>query len=341
MKVNTSPYSKMYLVTPKTYEQVLSCLDEKEKKVAEELNFDKDIIEEERPGEKYIEKINQEELLNPAESEIMEQGQNIQPQIVNLPSLEPQTEEESTEIPLAELQRQKKNDLLRAGITFKKKKFVCPVCLKEFDRNWSLNRHIETVHRNLQEGVLEENSETNIPATLNIQRQSINPTFVSDDDTPMIEDIQRVTPKFISDDDVPMMTDVKKCKNPLKQACRISADTSDRIIPDTALYFKPPRKGRIVIPSIKKRMMLIPKISKIKLAKTGHQRNVKFNIPANKGNSNLFQVKKPEEDDLIDFEDWTEPKKRLARTSNEAKFPSAPIKKYKAVEDTEKFTDWA
>jgi|688.fasta_scaffold258497_2 hypothetical protein len=321
MLKTTSPYTKMYLVTPKVYEQVLSCLDEKDKKMTEDLNVDKDTIEE-RPSEKYIDMLNQEQL-NPIESEMIESPPTLPPVNVTdefvpernlpetemfqektekerdmVPNLETETQMVQDDIPLTGLKRQKKLDYLAGRIKFNPqdgKVFTCKICLKTFDRNWGLIRHMTTVHKNIPKTVLEEGRviekpfETNIPAMLNIQSKNIVP---NDDDVRMIEE------------------------NPLKKPCSISANTSNRVIPKPQIYFKPPRNREMIVPAIKKRMML------------------KDNTPKQKTKKNEQNVAS---DDLMSFDNWPEEKKPLARTSTEANFKNKPPKSRK----NENFQSWA
>ena len=309
---NASPYTKMYLVTPKIYEQVLSCLDEKDKKITEDLNADKDTIEE-RPSEKFIDMLNKEEL-NPVvtpETEMIESPATLPPVHVtdefmseeDQPSIKPSTEtqmvqdpediplaelrrqnklknvQDPEDIPLAQLKRENKLDYLAGRIKFTPQDgrvFTCKICLKAFPRNWGLARHMATVHKNIPKTVLEERGviekpfETNVPAMLNIQSKNSLPNYPNYD---------------INMDE----------ENPLKKPCSISADTSDRIIPDPQLYFKPPRSREIVVPTIKKRMFLKhePKIIK----KKNNQENVAS-------------------DDLMNFDDWPEQKKTFSYNLN-------------------------
>lgn len=58
-----SAYSKMYLVTPAIYEKMLKCLDEGERKLAEQLNEPSTQVVEKRPSESILENISSSEVM--------------------------------------------------------------------------------------------------------------------------------------------------------------------------------------------------------------------------------------------------------------------------------------
>lgn len=60
--VKSSPYAKMYLVSPAVYEKLLKCIDESDKAMTESLNPEAEIVEERRPSEIAVEQIHREEL---------------------------------------------------------------------------------------------------------------------------------------------------------------------------------------------------------------------------------------------------------------------------------------
>lgn len=65
MKPQISTYSRMFLVTPTVYEKLLTCIDEKDKKVTEDLNISKD--KKSRPSDEYINDLNIESFNEPRE----------------------------------------------------------------------------------------------------------------------------------------------------------------------------------------------------------------------------------------------------------------------------------
>ena len=331
----SSPYSKMYLIPPNMYEKLLSCLDEKELRQAEELNVEKDISEQQRPGEKQVEMMTKEALgtdqpemeaeITPPEieGEIVEPQQLPETEMLDVGTLDPE------DIPLAELQRQK--NIMSGRISFKKplpgKIFTCDICLKSFKRNWDLSRHMKNVHKN----ILQQTSpgEQSIGSSLDIAQS--NPQIQEDvgmeQILPRTPKKQMITPRFVSDEDTEMIFE----KPSMSQSCKVSSDTTSRVIPE--LYFKPPRGGKMVVPQMKKRMKLLtPHFTKKQpLApqlKARDVRNVKLVRPIKKSQP-------AEGEELMSFEDWTEPKKRGARTASEAELRSKPAKWV-----TEDFEQW-
>ena len=80
MAIRQSPYAKMYLVSPAIYGKLLSCLDDRDKAMAESLNppGGADEPEEKRPSEQLLEQMHQEEI-NPR-LVVQEPTQFISPQ---------------------------------------------------------------------------------------------------------------------------------------------------------------------------------------------------------------------------------------------------------------------
>jgi hypothetical protein len=73
MKPSISTYSRMYLVTPTVYEKLLTCIDEKDKKITQDLNASKD--KKLRASDDYIQGLNIESFNEPRE-EVIETGGN-------------------------------------------------------------------------------------------------------------------------------------------------------------------------------------------------------------------------------------------------------------------------
>ena len=328
-----SPYSKMYLIPPNMYEKLLTCLDERETRQTQNLNVEEEAIQE-RPSERQIDILNQQ-ALNPepienpqpetqmAQQEANPETQNIPSENVenidNPPEVLPEYDEDMT---LAEM-RAKKNREIRGRLTFQNPKltFPCEVCLKVFKKKYDLKRHFTSVHRNIieQRAIAAQKpeiilSEQNIPSQLNV-RQTVTPAFIGDDDTEMMTDIFPRTPK---------------------KGCNISADTTERVIPE--LYFRPPKKS-IIVQQIKKSMLLKPSISKRKQiiplkAKEGISITSKLpmkKFPLKKTISDSPIPISKEQEDLMNFEDWEESKKRGTRTASEAQLKMKPSK-YKMTE---------
>ena len=65
MKKTLSTYSRMFLVTPTVYEKLLNCIDEKDKKVTQDLNISKEKIQ--RPSDDYMQELNIESFNEPRE----------------------------------------------------------------------------------------------------------------------------------------------------------------------------------------------------------------------------------------------------------------------------------
>lgn len=326
---NQSPYSKMYLIPPNMYEKLLVCLDEKETRLTEDLNIDKESVEE-RPSERQIEMLNQE-ALNPEinddpQSEVqMTQAQEYEEpkeadEVLN-DTGDPQViAEDDVDMPIREL----RNREIRGRISFNKppsKTNTCEICLKVFKRPYGLQRHLATVHQNLKKKTDPSNfnsevisSEETIPSQLNVSN------VIPDTDQEMSQEIFQPRRQ--------------------KKSCPISADTTDRVIPE--LYFKPPRKP-IIVPQMKKQMLLVPQIKKreVFLKPSIFKRKGAPPLKAKDSLSNTskismkkFPMKKAisEPDELMNFQDWTESKKRGVRSSSEAKLREKPAKW--------KFTEW-
>jgi len=78
--MKTSAYSKMYLVLPSIYDKVLKSIDEKDKKVLEQLNVDKE-NNTSRPAAKYLDEIANTEL----QENNTPQTEFIDPETINEP----------------------------------------------------------------------------------------------------------------------------------------------------------------------------------------------------------------------------------------------------------------
>lgn len=83
MRSSNSTYSRMFLVSPTVYEKLLTCIDEKDKKVTEDLNISKD--KKQRPSDEVIHDLNVESFNEPREEEMKsiaeeQQEQEIIPQ---------------------------------------------------------------------------------------------------------------------------------------------------------------------------------------------------------------------------------------------------------------------
>ena len=341
---NVSPYSKMYLVPPIIYEKLLNVLEEKEIRQVEDINIDPEM--QEKPGEKQMELLSREAL---TESE--PQMEQVEPEIIteNIPQAietNPETVETGMEtvpeteisqpedVPLANL---KKGGPLKGVVAFDKPLFTCEFCLKTFGRKYDLNRHTNTVHRNLQ------NVLTGIPATLKIQQSQ--PPSTQTEQIAQVQPISQSIPttskpsvQFVPDESVEMIQDIPK------KSCKVSSETTSRVIPDMPqLMFKPPRSREMILPNIKKRMMLVPSFKKNVRGnprlKAKDLRKVKLNIPMKK-----TQPTQPEPSD-IEFEDWSkagESKKRGTRTGTEANLRMKPAKWYRTVPgiEVDEFADW-
>ena len=343
---NVSPYSKMYLVPPIIYEKLLNVLEEKEIRQVEDINIDPEM--QEKPGEKQMEMLSREALtesepqMEQSEPEII--TENIPQSIETIQNPEttetgmetvPETEiSQPEEVPLANL---KKGGPLKGVVAFDKPLFTCEVCLKTFGRKYDLNRHTNTVHRNLQ------NVLTGIPATLKIQQSQ--PPSTQTEQIAQVQPISQSIPttskpsvQFVPDESVEMIQDIPK------KSCKVSSETTSRVIPDMPqLMFKPPRSREMILPNIKKRMMLVPSFKKNVRGnprlKAKDLRKVKLNIPMKK-----TQPTQPEPSD-IEFEDWSkagESKKRGTRTGTEANLRLKPAKWYRTVPgiEVDEFADW-
>ena len=65
MKKTLSTYSRMFLVTPTVYEKLLNCIDEKDKKITQDLNISKE--KSQRPSDDYMQELNIESFNEPRE----------------------------------------------------------------------------------------------------------------------------------------------------------------------------------------------------------------------------------------------------------------------------------
>ena len=346
-KIGESPYSKMYLIPPNMYEKLLKCLDVKESRETEDLNADN--TGEERPGDKQIEIMNKEAMDSTEPQTDIPEGDVSQENIDNPSNVMEDVSTENIEenvadkeddwediddpdnLPLAEVQRRRK---IKGRLAFNedppvKKVFTCKVCLKNFGRSFDLIRHMRTVHRNLKDILANKKmSGKNIPAMLNIEES------FDESDGGSGEMITETSPptkkKLIYDDaqemevldDAPEISQINVSKRNLKQGCKVSSENTDRLIPE--LYFKPPRNKSLVIPNVKRRMMLVPSVFK----KKKPLNKINFKEPS-KPTTNFLKNYKTE--DLMGFDDWSEKdkkvvKKRGTRTSSEANLKEKPAK---------------
>jgi hypothetical protein len=82
-----SPYTKMYMVTPSVYEKLLNCIDDKQKKILNNLNQKTTNIFHETPANKFIKNISNDDFI---------QGNNDQPKQYYPEPMSPSSEEEQT-----------------------------------------------------------------------------------------------------------------------------------------------------------------------------------------------------------------------------------------------------
>lgn len=138
--LSSSPYSRMYMVTPTIYKKMLTCLNELEKKETMELNNENEGIEtstnsvnEVQPPESTFQQI-ENTIPGPSNNpEIIDPNPGvIENNVLKQPCIE------TGDIPDA-TQRQV---LLK-----QEKKFSCLICGKKFTRNWGLKRHQAQFHR--------------------------------------------------------------------------------------------------------------------------------------------------------------------------------------------------
>jgi len=91
MSARQSPFSKMFLVSPAIYSKLLSCLDERDRAMAESLNPPESDVphEERRPSEQILEQI-QEEEMNPIDPPPPSQPSQPLPSQPSQPIITPQ-----------------------------------------------------------------------------------------------------------------------------------------------------------------------------------------------------------------------------------------------------------
>lgn len=78
--MKNSSYSKMFLVLPSIYDKVLKCIDEKDQKVLDQLNIQKDDnMDGSRASEKYFEDVASNELNESAQSDANQSSEFIDP----------------------------------------------------------------------------------------------------------------------------------------------------------------------------------------------------------------------------------------------------------------------
>jgi hypothetical protein len=91
MKNQTTTYSRMFLVAPTVYEKLLSCIDEKDRKVTQELNISKENIQ--RPSDEYIQDLNNQSFIEQPEEGEEEENQipaMLQEENIGPPIYQPQ-----------------------------------------------------------------------------------------------------------------------------------------------------------------------------------------------------------------------------------------------------------
>lgn len=342
-----SAYAKMYLVTPSVYEKLLECIDEKDKRETELLNIEANKPIEERPSEMFVDNLNREALdletteNNPQPVEIRENDnpnveEEMQPsgEEVEIASNEPENiqgdgeDENLTEE--AETNLEKKYRKMR-------KQHTCTICLKTFDRFWSLSRHMQTVHKNLKLVETSPNITKTIPVTQGFQSlkqyvpisatQVLQDTDVDLPDEMPLAEFQRIKKQQT-------LQPPQNLNNPLKTPCKTSADNTNRVCPQDSIIYGvrksgegrksiaqnlarkivkraanlPPLKRnsgkiRIIKPTIKKPILYVPQL----MTKTTRPSNMDISEPS------------------TSFQTWGN-KKMKTRTASDAKLPNKPAK---------------
>ena len=103
-KMKASAYSKMYLVVPSVYDKVLKNIDEKDKKVLEQLNLEKETNT--RPSEQYLEDVANADLDPSITSDVQSDPQPSTSQFIDPVSNEPEQTFGSTDVMADEPQEQ-------------------------------------------------------------------------------------------------------------------------------------------------------------------------------------------------------------------------------------------
>lgn len=96
-----SVYSKMYLVTPTIYDKLLKSIDEKDIKIVEQLNIDKDAPSD-RLSEKYLETVTAQEFEQPLIQESIVPSEVVSPEFIDPESEFEQPEQTFGQVELAE-----------------------------------------------------------------------------------------------------------------------------------------------------------------------------------------------------------------------------------------------
>lgn len=351
----SSPYSKMYLVTPSVYEKLLTCLDEKEKRSVEEMNIEKDIPMEERPAEKYIEMLTKEELepqsgpsITPELATVPEQ-QIIQPQIMpseiiqsEIIQPQPQISPEPGQMPVLEEVVKKPHFIAPKG------EFTCSVCLKKFNRSWGLKRHMSTVHKNLQP-LLQQPQEIS-PGLIRVPKaQSFQPALLptqqvvlgdDDDDMPLAElrrQIKKRERVVLEEEDMPL-AELRRRLQAKRMQQRLQPPKKDIFMQplqqeDIAMETVDPLKQpcRLQAEQFPEQVIYRPKtkviVPQIRKSKNIGYRKKKLLVPQmmSQGRKLLAPQILSHQESIPMFEEWG-PKKLKARTSSEAKFKEKPAK---------------
>jgi hypothetical protein len=329
----------MYLVTPSVYEKLLTCIDEKDKRMTEELNNPPETSTT-RPSELMVQDLSREDIL--PETEILEPPVEIESsgQVTNQPELiaeQTGVDEPQAIVPVI-------NNPNQPVV------YNCPFCQKVFTRPFSVNRHIERYHTSLKvSNIIEQplpvtSTSQMDPARITAVKTKPTVAFASDESVPQMSDIQhaklervpisqskRRQRKVILDDDDDMPA--PPAPPQIRQKCIVSSDNTTRCIPDVQpststnkpILIMPsimpstrprgrPRKNilNITKPNITKRKSAAPKL------KANIARKVVLKLPSKKSSGGM---------EIGDFENWSEKRKRGARTASEAKLRMKPTKK--------------
>jgi hypothetical protein len=164
---NISAYSKMYLVTPSVYEKLLTCIDNKDKRTTEELNFNPENAPE-RPSERAVQDLSNVDIDVQADPIVSQPASEIRPlddgddlmannesdfyDQQNVSNEEIVSDETPTQLnelqqlPQQETQQQDPQTPMKnsSGV------YECPFCHKIFKRPFIVNRHIERYHARLK-----------------------------------------------------------------------------------------------------------------------------------------------------------------------------------------------
>lgn len=343
-----SVYSKMFLVTPSVYEKLLTCLDEKEKRLIEDMNIDKDIPVAERPAEKYIEMLTKEELepqqqqsiipeitaipeqqiIKPEIIQPVIQPEIIQPEIIQ-PEIIQQPQISTTPVQIPEVEKVKKPRFIAP-----RGDFTCSVCLKTFDRSWSLKRHMSTVHKNLQ-SLLQQPQEIQPAVLPQPLVPPIQVIYGDNDDMPLAQLRRQIKAKRMQqglpddDEDMPLA----ELRRQIRE--KRMRDEEDLPLAELRRRFKAKRLQQMRLPvqqpldnplkqpcrlqaeQLPEKVIFQPK-SKILMPTIRKSKNIgarlKLRVP-----QIITQSSEPM------FDDWGV-KKARARTSSQAKLPEKPAK---------------